>query len=134
MANNYQQFSEIVAHLTPAECEWFETELLKEDECEEGPACAWSINNDTESKTHLWVHADECGDIERVCNTVQAFIKKFRPDHVFTLQWADYCSKPRVGEFGGGYAIVTIDDVVIESTWWLLQQKLIAKGLRGETS
>ena len=56
---------------------------------------------------HLWVYADESGDVDRVVHLVQKFLKKFRPDQCWSLTYATTCSKPRVGEFGGGAVFVT---------------------------
>lgn len=52
--------------------------------------------------TELWLYAEEGFDLDHVINLVVELHKKFRPKGEFTLTWAEYCSKPRIGEFGGG--------------------------------
>jgi hypothetical protein len=62
---------------------------------------------------HLWLYADESGAADRVAHLVQKFLKEFRPDESWSLTWAVSCSKPRVGEFGGGAVFVTAEEI----TW-----------------
>jgi hypothetical protein len=54
-----------------------------------------------------WVSSEEYANIDQVVDVVQEFLRKFRPDACFRLEYADTCSKPRVGEFGGGAVLVT---------------------------
>jgi hypothetical protein len=60
---------------------------------------------------HLWLFAEECGDVGRVAHLVQKFLRQFRPDQCWSLTWAATCSKPRVGEFGGGAVFVTASEI-----------------------
>jgi len=60
----------------------------------------------------VWLYAEEYGDPDQVGSFVQEFLKTFRPDQEFTITWAYTCSKPRVGGFGGGAAIITADAFV----------------------
>lgn len=60
---------------------------------------------------HLWLYAEESGDPGQVAHLVQQFLKKFRPDQCWSLTYATTCSKPRVGEFGGGGLFVTADSI-----------------------
>jgi hypothetical protein len=69
---------------------------------------------------HLWIYAEEGGDVERVAHLVKKFLKKFRPGECWSLSYATTCSKPRVGEFGGGAVFVTADDVKWQSTYIFL--------------
>ena len=48
---------------------------------------------------------------------MQALIKKFMPTYVFTLTCAATCSKPRIGEFGGGWIVVSRDEIHYGNTW-----------------
>jgi hypothetical protein len=60
---------------------------------------------------HLWIYADECGDLERIAHLVQKFLKQFRPNECWVLTYSETCSRPRVGEFGGGAMFVTAGDI-----------------------
>ena len=72
----------------------------------------------------LWIYSEEYGSIEDIGEFVHAFLKKFRPDQCFTLTWADTCSKPRIGEFGGGAVFVTADDIEWMNTYqWVAEMR-----------
>jgi hypothetical protein len=59
----------------------------------------------------FWVYADDSGEPERVVHLIQKFLRKFRPDDYWSLSYASYCDKPRVGEFDGGAVFVTAENV-----------------------
>jgi hypothetical protein len=65
---------------------------------------------------HLWIYADEGGDLDRVAHLVQKFLKTFRISECWSLTWSESCSKPRVGEFGGGALFVTAGEVKWQSS------------------
>jgi hypothetical protein len=60
---------------------------------------------------HLWIYAEDNGNVEQVAWLVQKFLKQFHPDHCWSLTYANTCSKARVGEFGGGAVFVTADEI-----------------------
>ncbi len=64
---------------------------------------------------HLWFYTEEWGYPELVAHLVQKFLKQFRPGDCWSLSYAVSCSKPRVGEFGGGAVFVTADGVEYSS-------------------
>ena len=70
-------------------------------------------DHDQDWGRHLWLYADESGAVDRVSHLVQKFLKAHRPDESWSLTWAVSCSKPRVGEFGGGAVFVTAEEI----TW-----------------
>jgi hypothetical protein len=90
--------------------------LGQEIDNEDWPAFQWKIlvePSDATGKSvqHLfWVYSDEYGSVKNIAVLCQAFIRKFRPDSVVGLTWADYCSKLRVGEFSGGWMVVSRDE------------------------
>jgi hypothetical protein len=141
MANNYTQFSECITSLTEKEIEWWEKELQCPDEMEDverkkrmeelkdldvsNPDCwpdfAWKIDKDN---SYLSIYTDEWGSVENVAITVQRFLYRFRPNGHFSLSWADWCSKPRFGEFGGGAIFVTHNDVQWKTTsYWITKKE-----------
>jgi len=69
------------------------------------------------SGRHLWIYAEVSGEPELVGLAVQKFLKKFRPDQCWSLTYSASCSKPRVGEFGGGAVFVTADDIKWENAY-----------------
>lgn len=72
----------------------------------------------------LWVYSDEAGNVDALCVIVRAFLKKFDVKTPFTLTWAETCSKPRLGEFGGGFIVVTQEKTYSGSTYSMVQQVL----------
>ena len=72
---------------------------------------------DTAGDWWLSTHDYEWGYPHHAAMVVQGFIKKFRPDFVFKLTWCEYCDKPRIGEFGGGWLVVDKDRVVFGNVW-----------------
>lgn len=73
------------------------------DTAEDGDPDCWG--------RHLWIYADEGGDLDRVAHLVQKFLRAFRPGECWSLAWSESCSKPRVGEFGGGALFVTVGEI-----------------------
>jgi len=68
---------------------------------------------DPGAEHHVWFSSDEANDPYDVARVVQVFFRKFRSDgnELFALTWSNSCSKPRLGEFGGGAVIVTKDAI-----------------------
>lgn len=132
MADNYQQFSEEIKKLTPKEEKWlrdllatpetresFLLEARRHVDEEEDLDFSWSFDDDEVEGMGLWVYAEDAGNIEHVVLLVRAFLKKFRPKTCWTLEYADTCSRPRIGAFGGGAVLVTATDAqwLSTSTW-----------------
>jgi hypothetical protein len=90
-----------------------------------GFAYAFDLENDdpTSWGSHLWVYAEEYGELERLTHLVQKFLKRFRPNRSWSLGYACTCSKPRVGEFGGGAVFVTAERIVWQDSWTFLAKK-----------
>jgi hypothetical protein len=65
---------------------------------------------------HLWLYAEESGNVSRVAHLVQKFLRTFRQQDCWSLTYALTCSKPRVGEFGGGAVFVTASEIKWECT------------------
>lgn len=135
MANCYSQFSEMIENVTPEEAAWIETilrldplegddleRLVKELEIDgktfdfDGwPNFEWSTKG--EDKGSLWLYSEENYTEEHLIAFVQAFLKRFRPDYIFRMSGAGTCSRPRVGEFGGFWLVISANKVVGGSTW-----------------
>ena len=130
MANNYLLFSEILPAMTDEETKWTDRVLscnpdgdqveatrtilaeagigVDADILDAWPDFQWELDP---SRSELWLYAEECGNVCNVCEFVRAFLARFRPTACWHLTWATTCSKPRVGEFGGGGAFVTASRV-----------------------
>jgi hypothetical protein len=143
MADNYQLFSEIIPKLTIEERVWSERVLrwLQPEECSEDvakdlkdagidvdavdpddwPGFQWEL---TRPDFDLWLYGVECGNVSHVGEFVRAFLARFRLSDSWSLTWAETCSKPRIGEFGGGALFVTVRSVeFFSAAAWIDQQR-----------
>ena len=78
---------------------------------------------------HVWFYAEESGDPGKVAHLVQKFLKEFAPDQYWSLTYATTCSKPRIGEFGGGAVFVTANGIFTHNSYAFVaeQQAAFAK-------
>ena len=81
---------------------------------------------------HLWVYTEECGAPENIAWLVQKFLKTFRPNQCWSLTYATTCSKPRVGEFGGGAIFVTADEIKWQNAYDFVEEQ--RRRLQGQTN
>jgi len=81
-----------------------------------------------EEDMHFWIHSGDGGDPEAVAELIHAFLRRFRPDQWWALSWAEYCDKPRVGEFGGGAVFITAD----RAAWFNTLDHLTAEAVKFE--
>ena len=140
MADNYVQFSEylpfstdekqaleeqtwakIVLEMSTEECEETQSRLLglgvkiEPMQLDCWPGFDYSVDANGVS---IW--SDEHGDIDSVVSFVQAFLRKFSPKGRWAMGWAETCSKPRAGQFGGGAILILPEAVIVKTTWeWL---------------
>jgi len=120
MANSYRTFSEMLPLRTEAERAWCKEQLeyLHDSEEDHRAEFEWAFEEDG-----LWIYATEYGNVDDVVAFVQDFLAEFRPDGCFSLAWAETCSKPRIGEFGGGAVFVTKNTMEYQNTGDWLQEK-----------
>lgn len=121
MANNYLLFSEVIEELSEEEMAWFSEKLGwepsdEEIEDENFQYPAWydkeaqgvGFDYDLARKSGcLYFISEEYGNLDTLGILVREFLEKFRPNDVFTLTYAETCSRSRVGEFGGGAMVVS---------------------------
>ena len=138
MANNYCQFSAMIENLSPEACEWVKTVLTLDFEddydeikamlslegggvdLENWPDFCFRIEDNgvgADVQHDLWLYSEECFDAEHLSVFVRELICRFMPDYIFAMTSAETCSKPRVGEFGGGWMVITKDTVQGGNTW-----------------
>jgi len=116
MAESYRQFSEMLPLRSEEERAWCSERLeyLHDSEEEHRAEFEWAFEEDG-----LWIYATEYGNVDDVAAFVQDFLAECRPDGCFSLAWADTCSRPWIGEFGGGAIFVTKDgmEYLITGDW-----------------
>jgi len=128
MANNHTQFSEVIPCETKEQMQWLEEMLataVRIDDEEEGyPVCDLGRKADG-----IWVHSSDWGDLEALVGVVCAFQQRFQITEPWSLTWADTCSRPRIGEFGGGAVVVCKGEAEWLHTWsWCEDRKRALKG------
>jgi len=130
MANYYTEFSEELENLTPEEVAWCKArlrELSAEVEEKDGIGSLgfdFQFISESEGDQTLWFHSEETGHLEILPDFVREFLSKFRPTDAWSLTWADTCSKPQIGAFGGGAVFVTPTRITyINSYAWVATMK-----------
>ena len=118
MANNYTQFSFVIEDITPDEATWLKTEYAKEV-ADEDLYLGFELTVDG---TKAYLYTEESGDVESTATFVSQFLATFRPKATVGFEWADWCSKARPGEFGGGAALVSATTVAYETTCQMLER------------
>ena len=146
MADNYTLFSEVIEELTPEACEWVRIVLnidptsvyyqfarVKEIlhitdrpalDLVNWPNFKWKIDEDS-----LWLYSEEGYDGDHLIVFVQALLRNFMPDFIFTMTTAEICSKPRASQFGGEWLAISKDEVQGGNTWD--EAKKVAVAMRG---
>lgn len=98
---------------------------------ENWPSFRWDLienrrSDSPEGTYELWLYSEEGYDEEHLTVFMQALIRRFVPDYIFSLTSAETCSKLRVGEFGGGWLVITKDTVQSGSTWDAVRECVMA--------
>lgn len=162
MSDYYTQFSEIIALDTQEQVDWVRVQLnsdrleqlrsLSQNPPDKLPdwkndlvlaqhifsgedgEFQWEIvPAGTPGKFDLSLYSEENCDLDAVAIFVQAFLKKFHPDHCFTMAWSFTCSKMRSGDFGGGAVFVTADKMEYMDTHSWLAKKARRAGPQANT-
>lgn len=139
MSNCCTAFSTCFPIRSQEELEWWEAVEVVGGDHSSGEAeltrLGIEINNQMEhileNFPHLWpsftieireeahlilLYAEACTDFEILACIMQACLRRFRPQEVFSMTWADYCDKPFLGGFGGGVLVVTADEIITETS------------------
>lgn len=149
MANNYVLFSEGL-RVTAKDVAWIKAEIDKfenaptdedSDEyrgflglCEEyevEPDIGLEFQVEYYNKQVIF-YSEEGGNWYHVAKLVQNLFRAHYPDAAFTIGWAETCSRPRPGEFGGGGAVVTAEKIEAMSTWKFFDKVLKKRDRRNE--
>ena len=75
----------------------------------------------------LWMYSEESANLEEVAALVHVFFREFAIDKVWTLTYSETCSKPRVGEFSGGWVVVSKNEIIYGNAY--SEAKQIARAL-----
>lgn len=96
----------------------------------DGPSgCVWSVEDTTDSDVAaVVVYSEENADLTTVTAVIRSTLNKFDLSGAVVIEYAQTCSKPRIGEFGGGVAVVTRDQVHWMNTATWAEQKVVEIG------
>ena len=133
MANYYTRFSAVLGELSTEEVAWIKQEIDDRIDADENSHLGFDYHLDganpaTGVRTDhlvLWINSgDGDGNVDRVAEFVQNFLKKFRPKEKWGMEWSSDCDKLRLGAFGGGAVVVSARDCTWINTGQWLSKKL----------
>lgn len=129
MSQMFAYFSEEIKGLSPAACIWVdavlnvgdgEEEELKdfgikmEEEIEPDfwPGFDWVLED-----KRLWLSCEDSFCADNLIAFIQALIKKFMPDYIFSVTIAEHTNSLEKGRFGGTWYVISKDKVTGGDTW-----------------
>lgn len=135
MANSYMLFSEMIPVANDEQRE-FVTSLLTGKEPPEDLPDDWDDIDEfdackiVQESAGIWISTDESGEVERVANAVASWQMTFGIEEPWSLTYATTCSKPRLGEFGGGAVFVYKGTIKWTNAYsWVVNEQLrVANG------
>jgi hypothetical protein len=80
-------------------------------------------SDDADLGRYLWLYSCDWGFVDNVAHLVRKFLGQFRPADCWSMTWSTTCSKPRLGEFGGGGVFVTAEQVLWQNAWEFIEQR-----------
>lgn len=66
----------------------------------------WHVENGV-----FYLSIDDCGSVDKVTIFMQQYLLKFQPESCLSITWAETCSRSLPGEFGGGGAFITSEEI-----------------------
>lgn len=114
MCNFYTEFYESIVDLTEEELGWWKEQEQKVVDVMENTPEVYDQDESicvdfvlVDQKREVLFISDECGEPERVANIVHEFLKIYRPNEYFALEWCSHGDD----EVGGGAFFVTKDGI-----------------------
>lgn len=152
MANNYCQWSEYISLSSKEESDWLKEVLYFNLNEYDDPSLDWLEQGQVKQKvlrekfgieiaegdtdyfpgfskefesdnSGVLIYSEEYGNVNSAASILVAFLKKFRPNDYLKIEWAEACSRPRTGEFGGGAVLITANTTDWMSTTSWLEEK-----------
>lgn len=114
---NATQLARLAKILTGTEVDGNDESVLSELEDQVSEATG-QIDLNVKEKT-IWF-ADQDGEyvnVNMVCNVLTSMLEETNDSRVLTGTTAETCSKPRVGEFGGGWYAVSATEIRSGNSW-----------------
>lgn len=81
----------------------------------DGSDCDWAgfeyVHHHHDGQRYVTFYSEDHAEMDRLVHLMQTFLCTFRQAESWSLIYATTCSKPRIGEFGGGAFFVTAQTV-----------------------
>ena len=103
MAESTTQFAIKVPVANEDQSDFLTSKLSGMDESEEGKSCLF---DELGGEILIYNLGEVSGAIDPIVELLLEFQTKFKVDGPFRLQWAETCSKPWEGHFGGGVVVM----------------------------
>lgn len=132
MSDNYSEYSFLIEDITVDQANWLQDQITNNLEAyNTDPDFEIDVDDfgDIEDTADgLWLHS-EYGFNDCLAELLKAYLAKFRPDETIIVQWAEYCSSPKLDSFGGGACIITPVEIkyLVTSSWLDEQVKKMNK-------
>jgi len=117
MADNFTQFSIGIKYERKARA-WLDEKLNYfsgdeyDQEVYDNGESNWGIDHKfDDDRGYLYLSSEIAPDLDKLVEVLQEYLQKFDPQGFISVTWADFCSKLRVDEFGGGAAAITAKEV-----------------------
>jgi hypothetical protein len=88
------------------------------------------VRQDAPEGSILWVHDDEHGDVEAVIRFVLRLAEALDLSGLWGFEYANTCSRPRLGAFGGGGHVIDLGNRT--TIGWTNTNEWLAAALNGE--
>ena len=112
MANNYMQFSFVLTLASEADAALFLQEhkiaCIVADEIQYDEGIDFLTGQSMTSKTGVLICSDESGSVNDAVDFIEQFVSRTPQTGTVQIEWAEFCSKMRPGEVGGGAVLVDL--------------------------
>ncbi|WP_299566704.1 hypothetical protein [uncultured Sulfitobacter sp.] len=88
------------------------------------------VHQDAPEGSTLWIHDDENGDVEAVIHFVLCLAEDFDLSGLWGFEYANTCSRARLGAFGGGAHVIDLGKRT--TIGWTNTNEWLAAALNGE--
>lgn len=129
-------FSTILPNLTPQEKAWIEAHLKARAALDEDGDVGfeWAVEGSHSQSPYLHIYTEDLvgGDYRTVAAFVQEFLKTWRPNDTFTMEWAEIGDSPGAidGFTGGALCVTAWTQRFYSLSDFMAQEETIAEPIR----
>ncbi|WP_140846752.1 hypothetical protein [Paracoccus sp. FO-3] len=135
MADYYTSFSCLLDTGTPEKAshalDLFARLRVEDEATDEWQASGFAVElQDWPTKSMLWIHDDDHGDVENLVAFVLRCAEELDLSGLWGFTYADICCRPRIDGFGGGAHVVDLG--ARKSIGWISASEWLSAALNGE--